>query len=516
MANKSLFQSHRGALLPTADTVNEAGGRAFALGPAHALAQLAATGCLSGTFYASAESQLEVALALAAEVDVELLAKCAVYARQRGHMKDMPAVLLAVLSLRDPTRFAAVFDRVIDNGRMLRTFVQVMRSGRAGRKSLGTRPKKLITRWLGARSDAYLFRQSVGNAPSLTDIAKMVHPSPADPSRRALWGYLMDKPHDAGALPELVRRFEAFKADTSQPVPDVPFQMLTSLSLSAAHWREIARRASWQTTRMNLNTFARYGVFEDEGLTAELAARLADPARIAEAGALPYQLLVAFLHARPSIPAIVTEALQDAMEHAIANVPVIDGQVWVFPDVSGSMCSPVTGYRKGASSKVRCVDVAALFTAAILRRNPRARVLPFEHRVVEVALNPRDSVMTNAAALARVGGGGTCVSAPLARLNETGARADLVVFVSDNQSWVDPAQHRSTETMREWEALRRRCPGARMVCIDVQPYAHTQAPDREDVLNVGGFSDQVFDVVARFAASGGRAHWLDLIREVAL
>ena len=31
-----------------------------------------------------------------------------------------------------------------------------------------------------------------------------------------------------------------------------------------------------------------------------------------------------------------------------------------------------------------------------------------------------------------------------------------------------------------------------------QPYTTTQAPDRSDILNVGGFSDAVFSVVAAF------------------
>jgi len=42
-------------------------------------------------------------------------------------------------------------------------------------------------------------------------------------------------------------------------------------------------------------------------------------------------------------------------------------------DVSGSMSCPVTGGRgKGATSKMRCVDVAALVAAAFLRRTPAA------------------------------------------------------------------------------------------------------------------------------------------------
>ena len=34
-----------------------------------------------------------------------------------------------------------------------------------------------------------------------------------------------------------------------------------------------------------------------------------------------------------------------------------------------------------------------------------------------------------------------------------------------------------------------------MVCIDIQPYGSTQAPDRDDILNVGGFSASLVLVV---------------------
>src|SRR5258708_21919468 len=64
MANKTLFQSLRGALLPKADVTNEAGGVAYALAPKQALAQYAATGCLNSTYYASADDQLQKVLAL--------------------------------------------------------------------------------------------------------------------------------------------------------------------------------------------------------------------------------------------------------------------------------------------------------------------------------------------------------------------------------------------------------------------------------------------------------------------
>jgi 60 kDa SS-A/Ro ribonucleoprotein len=162
---------------------------------------------------------------------------------------------------------------------------------------------------------------------------------------------------------------------------------------------------------------------------------------------------------------------------------------------------------------VRCIDIAALTAAAILRRNPVAEIIPFAHVVVRIELNPRDSVMTNARKLAAIGGGGTNCSAPLALLNERKASGTLVVLISDNESWVDGRDGgRGTATLREWNAFKARNPDARLACIDIQPNRTTQAQERTDILNVGGFSDQVFRVLSAFVSEGlDPSHWVGMI-----
>lgn len=94
---------------------------------------------------------------------------------------------------------------------------------------------------------------------------------------------------------------------------------------------------------------------------------------------------------------------------------------------------------------------------------------------------------------------------------------DLVILVSDNESWVDANRRGATQTMREWEVLKQRNPAARLVCIDIQPNSTTQAAERYDILNVGGFSDAVFTMVANFAEGKVDAeHWVGEIEKVSL
>lgn len=527
MSSKTLFKSLIGRLVPRTDAVNEAGGHAYRFTAKQALAQYAATGCLNATFYASAEQQLDDVLALCEKVEPEFIARTALFARRKGYMKDMPALLCAVLSVKGPGLMAEIFDRVIDNGKMLRNFAQIMRSGTVGRKSLGTLPKRMVLQWLESRSDEQVFVASIGQDPSLGDIVKMVHPKPATETRKELYAYLIGREFDKAKLPEPARQYESFKArllkgETDVGAPDVPFQMLTSLNLTREHWVRIAQNASWQMTRMNLNTFARQGVFEKAEMIDLIADRLRNRELIAKARAFPYQLMMAYLAGGDDVPAKVRDALQDAMEVAIENVPTIDGKVYVFPDISGSMHSPVTGHRQGSTTAVRCIDVAALVAAAVLRKNPGAEVIPFESDVVKVRLNPRDSVMTNAAKLASLLAGGTNCSAPLRYLNHRKETGSLVVYVSDNESWVDTQCYGrfgggATETMRQWAEFKTRSPKARMICIDLQPYGTTQATERDDIVNVGGFSDQVFTLMADVARGGTEVdYWVRQVEAMEL
>src|SRR3989441_6594449 len=144
MANKTLFASLRDAIIPQTDTVNYENAPASALAPKQALAQYAATGCFGRTFYATAHEQLERVLELCDAVDPGFVARVAISSRTQSFMKDMPALLCAWLSARDTRLHEVVFTRVIDNKRMLLTYVQILRSGVVGRKSLGTAPKRLV------------------------------------------------------------------------------------------------------------------------------------------------------------------------------------------------------------------------------------------------------------------------------------------------------------------------------------------------------------------------------------
>lgn len=380
MANFNLFNTQSKSL-PACDTLNASGAAAYAYTPKHQLAQLAVTGCLNSTFYATAESQLDQVLKLVAELDSRFVANAALYARQKGHMKDMPALLLAALTAQRSALVPEVFGQVVDSGKMLRNFVQILRSGATRRRSLGSQPKRLVQNWLNSATERQLLQASIGNQPSLADVVKMVHPKPSEAWREAFFAWVIGKPVDAQALPALTRDLLAFRSGASAQVPEVPFQLLGNETLSKEQWAAQARNMGWQGLR--------------------------------------------------------------------------------------------------------------------------------------ITLDPRDSVICNAEKLAGIFGGGTCSSAPLKKLADSKARVDTLIMVSDNESWIDARRQGASETMLQWKRIKRTNPQARLICIDLQPGWATPSADRDDILNVGGFSDAVFDVIEQFTAGRyGPQHWVEAIESM--
>lgn len=557
MANRNLFKSAQ-TRAPAADKFNLAGGIAYQLSPRHALAQIAMTGTFNGTFYASPEDILELAkkITLECKDDPKYIAQVAIGSRESGYMKDLPAFLVAMLSEIDTKLFRRIFNRVIDNGKMLRNVIQMARSGQLGKVhnvSAGTY-RRAIQNWFNARSPISIWKASIGNCPSMRDILRMSRPKPNTAAKAALYAYLLGaeindgklsvfgpkdaqgnptlREHDCTLLPELIRQYETYKNTKEGDLPDVDWRFLDSLELGDAEWIEIAKKASWQMTRQNLNTFVRHGVFKDKIATTIVAERLASEEEIKKARVFPYQIMTTWKAASDNVPVEVREALQDAMEIATANIAIIGGKLFICMDVSGSMrwgIAPRKDRRQnlygGWESDPhipQCVDAAALFAASLARANPNCEIIPFSNMLHPVNINPRDTVLTNARILASLPAGGTNCSLPLAHLNQLQAKGDAVIFVSDYESWIDsppgPGRYSDgTKLHEEWLKFKQRNKHAKMICLDLTPRDNGQVKERPDVLQIGGFSDRVFEVVKGFLEDNQDSnYWVHHIQQIDL
>lgn len=519
MVNKNVFNTGC-KIVAEPDIRNQAGGKAYKLSDEAALAQYTVTGTFNNSFYAGAADQLKEVKRLVANCSSKFIAKCALYGHTQAHMKDVPAYLCAVLAARTDglDYLRRIFPQVIKNGKMLRNFVQIIRSGEVGRKSFGTAIKGLIRDWFAARNGRSLFLSSIGQNPSMADVIKMVHPRPVSVEQDALFAYFLGKSGKEKDYPQVVKEFEAFKSDKRHKLPDIPFQFLSNIEMTEQNWRQVARNMPWNTLRMNLNQLARHKVFDDRESLDFVANKLMDEEQISKFNAFPYQIYNTLKNV-DGLPQKIQNALQHALNVAVDNAPVFSGKIAVAIDTSGSMHSPVSGYRGGATSTAKMNEVAALFGMSLLRKNmDDTLILPFDSVLHDVKLNPMDSVSTN---IQKLGSfcGGTNMALPLAKLNRMNWKGDAVVYFSDMQSWIDSSGYYSGlwgNTRSEWTKLKNRSRRTKLIYCNLNHYGNTQLPPGQpDVLNVGGWSDSVYKIIVNFMENSDK-DFLSVINEVEL
>ncbi len=566
--NKRVFGT-TGAGTAVADEVNHAGGKAYKYDDETAAAVFVMTAMfpeIAHTHHLDGEAQLKQFQEILGKCQPEYVTKLAVYARYHGKMKDAP--LLAIMSLvgrRDakPGYFEAVFPIVADTPVQFRHAAQIVRSGVLGRRSFGSRLKRIFQKRLFDFGLGYLTRRGLtGKSPSLSDVIAMIRPDPKSQGEHAeAWRQFFryvrgHSDFNLDLLPTELQAYEAFKKDPANvPIPEgiEILQIMGMLPKGAtARWSELARRMSWTQLFKNMATLARQGAFEDETTVDYVAEQLRDGDKVRLSRQFPYALFVALLTIDPperhygyfyddkdqkdkvDVPFKVKEALTDALDESLRNIPEIPGQLVVGIDTSGSMHS-----RLGERSVARYVDVSALFGAAALRSNPDSLILPFDDKVRQVRLSHRDSVATIAEKLAESGGGGTNVSdvfnVTLAKIKaDPKFRPDAIILISDMQTWVEGQGiqcwggmygHRGTAANELFAEIKKACGGkTKLVCWNVAAGQTTQAVG-EDVLNIGGFSEALWKVVSSFLkgseagqpeSAGDAETWLKEIKAVPL
>lgn len=465
-------------------------------GPEAKAARLLAQAAVEGT------APTPVLIAAAEMVPPPHLSRCAVAAAERGHHR-IAALLLAILSRRDPSCFARVFGRVVTSGHALRAFVGAMRSGQAGRQSLGTRPKAMVRDWIDRATEAELLAASVGKDPSLADILRMVHPKPASAQRAALYRWLLGDRSDDPALPPVIRALQAFRAAPVGDPPDVPVDLLTGLKLHPAQWAAVARRLPLAEVLHRLHFLLRRGAFDDPAALSDISARLRDAAQLRAAGLGPYRLLCLFRALDPAAPPDLHAALAAALETAAGMVQPVAGRVALCLDTSGAMVRRATDRPRGAETAVRCHDVAALMLSVLMRDNRAARLVPYAEAVTPLALTPDMGIPLIAKRLAAVGGTASRCTVPLDWLRAQKKPVDLVVIVTANALWGSwYGREQPGAEAAAWQRIKAHNPQARLVCLQIRPDIPRDTaitlPDGPDVLHLSGFSDAMFDRIGDF------------------
>ncbi len=466
-------------------------------------------GTLSGTFYVSQKdmaAQQLLTLRRLADEDPAALAEEAIAAREDGFMRTMPCLALAVLSgVTGKKAFQDAAPRVIRIPTDATQFSELCLSGavpgRKASKSLGGCAVDPVRSFLEGVSEYHAIKY----AAQLRPLVHMTHPRPATPEMRERLGWLSGQVEGKRVkLNKRIAAFEALKRTTDEAgiiqlirTGGLPYECVVGAvsNPSPAVWAELLHVAPTMNLLKSLVTLTRHGVFQDRDNVRVAAEKLSREGALGQSKIFPHQVYTAWrtYSALPEADQTLIAALSDMLDGSVSSIPVFQGRTCIAPDVSGSMRT----VRLSPNSETTPADIAGVFTAGIMRRCKDSIVLPFDTDIRSLALNPRDSVLSNARRIAMAGGGGTCLSAPVTRLLQTRDRVDTFIGITDNEEWV---KHRFIDVWRQYRATV--APQATAILITPVPNQHSAVPESEPGVHfVHGWSDSVF----RFAADAAGA-----------
>jgi hypothetical protein len=168
----------------------------------------------------------------------------------------------------------------------------------------------------------------------------------------------------------------------------------------------------------------------------------------------------------------VMNALNDAIEISMNNVPKFDGDTLLVIDVSGSM-------------KAKAYKFASLFGSVIIKRND-CDVLTFDTTARYVNINSKDSITTITKNL-HYNGGGTNFHTIFNTANKAYSR---IIILSDMQGWVGY----DTPTVDFNNYCKKYNCRPHIFSFDLAGNGTLQFPENK-VYALAGFSDKVFDIM---------------------
>ncbi|HEX4225834.1 MAG TPA: TROVE domain-containing protein [Pseudonocardiaceae bacterium] len=224
------------------------------------------------------------------------------------------------------------------------------------------------------------------------DVLDLTHPAPRADWQGRVFRYAIDRRHghDTAPDPETLPTL-AGNVTLRALAQDDPTRLLDAAALKRAGmtwedalslagsrvdkaklWEALIPGMGYMALLRNLRAFDLAGVSDE--VAATVAARLADPEQVARSRQFPMRFLSAY-RAAPSLR--WSYPLEQAITHALANVPAIGGRTLVLVDTSGSMDDPFS-----KDGTLKRWDAAAIFGIALATRCANADVVSFSKATV--------------------------------------------------------------------------------------------------------------------------------------
>ena len=446
-----------------AKTVNLAGGEAYKQSPELELISVLLTSFASDTFYRSANETFEQLKTLIERCDKKFVAQAAIYARTQFGMRSITHVVASEIAkyLSGIDWAKDFYDKIIYRPDDM---MEILSYHAANNGKIPNSVKKGFAKAFD-KFDKYTLAKYRGESKGykLIDIVNLVHPIPTENNAEAINALVKGE----------LKSFDTWESE------------LTKAGQKATNEEEKAdfKKEVW----VNLITEKKIGYFallrnlrniieQAPEVINQALEILTNESIIKKSLVLPFRFTTAFEEIEKlndgKIVRMVLIALNKAVDIAVSNVPVFDGETLVVLDVSGSMSG-------------KPAQIGALFSAILIKSN-NADFMTFSDDAKYRNVNPMDSTITIANSL-KFASGGTNFPAIFKRANK---KYDRVVILSDMQGWI--GHETPTREYNEWKKTTDANPY--IYSFDLNSYGTMQFPE-QNVFCIAGFSEKIFDVM---------------------
>lgn len=443
------------------NTVNFEGGRAFTQTAKLELVSILLTTFLEDEFYRTEKQTTARIRELIAKVaDSRFVAKAALYARNTYGMRSVSHLVAAELAKSvkgerwTKSFYAQVVRRPDDVMETLGYYLAVY--GRPVPNSL----KKGLGAALGRFDEHQLakYRREHG-AFKLVDAVNLVRPK-ATPALSKLVNDEL-----APAQTWETKLTQAGEAETAEQVATAKSQA----------WAELVRERKLGYLALLRNV--RNILTQAPELLDELCTQLAEEQAVRRSLVFPFQFLSAVeVLKQGNLPGAnrVMDAVNQAIDYSLANVPKFEGSTLIALDSSGSM----TG---------RPQAIGSLFAATLVKAS-YAELMLFSDNARYISLNRRDTTLTAAQSIPFISGG-TNFNAIFQYANRA---YDRIIILSDMQGWIGGGA--PVASFAEYQ--KRYAAAPRIYSFDLKGYGTLQFP-QERVYCLSGWSDRVFEIMQK-------------------
>ena len=209
-----------------------------------------------------------------------------------------------------------------------------------------------------------------------------------------------------------------------------------------------------------------------------------NPVAVRKSKQLPFRFLSAYREIG-NAGSRALDALENAVDASVENMPHLPGTTVIAVDVSGSMSSTVS-----AKSKVRCCEIGMMLGLLANRICDNSIFYEFDNSIEQRPISRRNGILYMATHEAKARGG-TNMFLPFKKMLDDRVKADRVIIISDNEcndGWSTPVQTLA-------DNYRRNTGNNIWVhAIDLQGYGTQQFHGAKTNI-IAGWSEKVFNFI---------------------